>query len=145
MKFPTNSDDIKNEIFISADKYDSLGDLRIRQLIRILSKVDDEMIVEGVIKVFETSSRQNTLMLDQKFGGKILKQLKPKSEVELELLAKRTLGNWNKSVEELPLWFFENYGYEKVKKMFTKIDNPNISEIEKDKLKTMKFWLGLCD
>jgi len=55
MKFPTTAEDIENEILISSSKVNELGDLRIRQLIKILPKVHPEIVLEGVIRVFENA------------------------------------------------------------------------------------------
>ena len=52
MNFPSTPENLKNEILESVDKTNQIGDLRIRQLIQILSKVNDEIIIEGVILVF---------------------------------------------------------------------------------------------
>ena len=139
MKLPETSEDVQTEILISSDKARELGDLRIRQLIKILPKVDSEVIIEGVIKVFETEGRPDKYQ-DQEFAGRVLRTIKPKSQKDLKDFLKRTLDNWDKSVEELPFWFRDNYGLDKVKDTFDEIE---LTENQKDKLKTMKFWLQL--
>lgn len=50
MKFSTTTMELKNEIELSAKQN---GNLRIRQLINILKKVDDEIIIEGVFQIIE--------------------------------------------------------------------------------------------
>ena len=77
MKLPETSEDVQTEILISSDKARELGDLRIRQLIKILPKVDSEVIIEGVIKVFETEGRPDKYQ-DQEFAGRVLRTIKPK-------------------------------------------------------------------
>jgi hypothetical protein len=139
MKLPQTSEDVKTEILISSDKADELGDLRIRQLIKILDKVDQEIIVDGVIKVFEIN-RPNSLYQDQEFAGRVLMTINPKSQKDLKEILKRTLTTWDKSVEQLPFWFRDNYGLEKVRDTF---DNIELTDMEKDKVETMKFWLQL--
>ena len=139
MKLPQTSEDVKTEILISSDKADEIGDLRIRQLIKILDKVDQEIIVDGVIKVFETN-RPDSLYQDQEFAGRVLMTTKPKSKRDLKEILKRTLTTWDKSVEQLPFWFRDNYGLEKVRDTF---DNIPLTDNEKEKLETMKFWLQL--
>ena len=137
MNFPKTGEELKTEILISSDKN---GDLRLRQLLEILLKVDHDIIVEGVIMVFENNSRPDTKFRDQEFAGKILEGINPKSEKDLEILLRRALKNWDKSVEQLPFWFRDNYGIEKTKACFNRIDLPS-SEI--DKLETMKWWLQI--
>lgn len=140
MKLPQTSEDLKTEILISSDKAGELGDLRIRQLIRILDKVDHETIIEGVIKVFETQNRPDKLYQDQEFAGQILQAISPKSGRDLKEILQRTLPTWDKSVEQLPFWFRDNYGIESVKEIF---DNIELTEKEKEKLGAMKYWLQL--
>lgn len=139
MKFPQTPEDLKTEILISSDKAGDLGDLRLRQLIKILEDIDHEIIVEGVIQVFEMRNRSNAFQ-DQEFAGKILQLINPKSKKELREFLSRTLNYWDKSVEQLPFWFRDNYGIDVVKNAFEKFQ---CSDSENDKLKTMKFWLQL--
>lgn len=143
MKLPLTAEDLKNEIFESVDKMDKIGDLRIRQLIRILSKVNDQIIIEGIIEVFENENRIESLFNDQKSAGIILRKLNPKTQQSAQLIISRTLKNWNKSVEEFPFWLKDNYGIETLKKVFSEMENNNLNELEADKIKTMKWWLRI--
>ena len=64
MNVPKTSDELKNEIYISVDKSKDIGDLRIRQLIKILPNVSDEIILEGIISVFESERREKIYYCD---------------------------------------------------------------------------------
>ena len=139
MKLPQTSEDIKTEILASSDNADQVGDLRIRQLIQILDKVEQAIIVDGVIKVFETN-RADSLYQDQEFAGRVLMTIKPKSQKDLKEILKRTLRTWDKSVNQLPFWFRDNYGLEKVRDTF---NNISLTDNEKENVKAMKFWLQL--
>lgn len=139
MKLPQTSEDVKTEILISSDKASEVGDLRIRQLIKILDKVDHEIVVDGVIKVFE-ANRLNSLVQDQEFAGRILATINPKSTRDLKEIIARTLVTWDKSIEQLPFWFRDNYGLENVRETFNSL---RLAGEEKEKLETMKFWLKL--
>ena len=143
MNIPKTSDDFQNEFYSSIDLMDKIGDLRFRQFIDKLNKVSDEIIVDGIVKVFENKKRPETEYIDQKYAGKILEVLKPKSKIDLSLIIKSTIENWNKSVEEFPLWIKENYGIESVKNKLTEFETQNLTEIELDKLKTIKWWLKI--
>ena len=143
MNLPKTSEDLKIEIFKSVDKLDKIGDLRIRQLTKILSKVNDQIIIDGIIEVFENEDRSEKLYADQKNAGIILKKLNPKTKVSIESILDRTLKNWNKSVEELPFWLKDNYGMEALKKAFSKMENSNLTELEADKINTMRWWLNI--
>ena len=83
MKFPKSADDVENEILSSADKFKELGDLRIRQLIHILPKADPEIVVEGVIRVFEKGGGANTYSQEQEFAGKVLESINPQTQRHL--------------------------------------------------------------
>lgn len=136
MKFPTTGEEVKNEILISADKP---GNLRIRQLINILPKVDPEIIIEGIIQVIELEGRRSQFD-DQETAGIILEALNPRSRRDLKEILKRTLKLWNKSVEQFPFWLRDNYGLETLSQTFNQME---LDEVEADKLKTMKWWLGI--
>lgn len=143
MKFPLTASELTNEIYISVDKYHEIGDLRIRQLIKILSSIPDELIIESVTKVFENNERGVSEILDQEFAGQILKEIKPKTDVALEVILKRILSNWNKSVEEVPFWFKENYGMEICTHTLESISNEAVlTKVEKEKLEALKWWLN---
>jgi hypothetical protein len=143
MKIPTTSDDFQNEFYSSIDLMDKIGDLRIRQLINILDKVNDEIIISGIIKIFKNTKRPNTEYVDQKYAGKILNLIKPKTDIDLIIILKATAENWNKSVEELPFWLKENYGITLLKNKLVEFENQNLNDIESEKLKIMKWWLKI--
>ena len=141
MNLPKTSDEIKHEIYLSSDKFEDIRDLRIRQLIKILKNVPDEIIIEGIIKIFEGDKRENKWFIDQEFSGKVLENIKPKSKNNATGLLKRVLKNWDKSIEQLPNWFKENYGLSGIMTALSDLENSNISDIEKDKINTMKYWM----
>ncbi|MCP2027341.1 hypothetical protein L1276_002498 [Flavobacterium sp. HSC-32F16] len=143
MKFPTTADDLKNEIFESVDKINQVGDLRIRQLIRILPKINDQIIIESVLQIFENENRIDSVYTDQKYAGIILKKLNPKTEQSAVLILSRTLKNWNKSVTEFPQWLKSNYGIENLKYVFSEFEKNNLTTLESENLKTMKWFLEI--
>lgn len=141
MNLPKTADDLKNEIYISSDKFEDIGDLRIRQLIKILPKISDQIIVEGIIKIFESDQRKGKWYLDQEFAGKVLNLIKPKSKKDSKELLKRILKNWDKSIEQLPIWFAQIYGFNGIMTALSDLENSGISNLEKDKINTMKYWI----
>ena len=140
MKFPKTADDIESEILISSDKSKELGDLRIRQLIKILPRVNSEIIVEGVIRIFENGNSVESNLQDQEFAGKVLEDINPESKKDLNEILQRVLKNWDKSVEQFPFWLRDNYGVNKLKETFSELE---LSDYEEDKLKTIKWWLQI--
>ncbi len=143
MKIPQTPDDLKKEFYISVDLLDKIGDLRIRQLMERLTKVSDDIIVLGIIKIFENTERPNTQYVDQEYAGKILEKLKPKANIDLGLVLKSTIQNWNKSVEQFPFWLKENCGIDELKDKLAEFENQNPTELESDKLKSFKWWLNV--
>ncbi|WP_337968737.1 hypothetical protein [uncultured Flavobacterium sp.] len=95
MKTPKSSDDLIKEIFLCVDLTEKLGDLRLRQLMKLLPKVSDEIILESVIKVFNNKDRNETLYVDQLYAGKILTNVNPKSDIDLKSILNEILENWN--------------------------------------------------
>ena len=143
MNIPKTSDDIKNEFYSSIDLIHKIGDLRIRQLTEKLNKVSDDVIVAGIIKIFKNQERPKSKYTDQKYAGKILTELNPKTDIDLNSILKSTLENWNKSVEEFPFWLKENYGIDLLKSKLTEFETQNLTQIQFEKLKTMKWWLKI--
>jgi len=142
MKIPKSSQDLIEEIFTCVDLSEKLGDLRIRQLCKILNKVSDEIIIEGVIQIFENKNRNNTLYLDQLYAGQILTQINPKSTLDLKLILDKTLDNWNKSISNLPHWLLNNYGKETLKNELLTISNhPGKSNEIENNAETMIWWI----
>ena len=142
MKIPKSSEDLMEEIFLCVDLTEKLGDLRIRQLMRLLHKVSDEIVLESVIKVFNNEDRNETLYLDQLYAGKILVNVNPKSELDLKSILNMVLKNWNKSIRDMPLWLFNTYKKEDLNNMLLSIVNdPFESNERKDKAETMMWWI----
>jgi hypothetical protein len=142
MKIPKSSEDLIQEIFLCVDLTEKLGDLRIRQLLMLLPKVTDEIVVESVLKVFNNKDRNETVYLDQLYAGKILTNVNPKSGLDLKSILNIVLENWNKSIRDMPLWLFNTYKKEDLNNMLLSIVNdPFESNERKDKAGTMMWWI----
>ncbi|RKR09254.1 hypothetical protein C8C83_0873 [Flavobacterium sp. 90] len=142
MKIPKSSEDLIQEIFLCVDLTEKLGDLRIRQLMRLLPKVSDEIILKSVIKVFSNKDRNETLYLDQLYAGKILTNVNPKSQLDIKSILDEILENWNKSIRDMPLWLFNNYKKEDLNNaLLSIINDPFESNEKRDKAETMIWWI----
>lgn len=142
MRLPQTARDVREEILQSSEKSKVLGDLRIRQLINILPKIDSEIVLEGVIQVFEVGNGSDRFSEDQEFAGKVLELINPKSERNPKEILLRVLKNWDKSVEQFPFWLKNNYGIDKLTETFKELE---LTQIERGKLKTIKWWLQMND
>jgi hypothetical protein len=137
MKFPKSPCQLKLEIELSVKLP---GDLRLRQLINLLLKVSDEIIVEGVFQTIENDA--NTYKT-QKYAGRILKEINPRPNKDSKFYLTRVLHNWDKSCEEIPHWMLNHWSLENLKLTINEIENSQISIVEMDKLKTFKWWLNI--
>ncbi|MDJ1504226.1 hypothetical protein [Xanthocytophaga agilis] len=137
MKFPQTPEEVENEILISSEKAKDSGDLRIRQLIKILLLVkDQEIIVEGVIRIFENTDN----FLAQEFAGKVLEEINPQTHKDLKEVLTRTVKKWNVSVEQLPIWLQINYGLPEVQRV---LEEPDTLKLDPNKIRTIRYWLNL--
>lgn len=141
MKFPKTPEDIVNEIYISSDKCKKYGYLRVRQLIRVLSEVADDILVEAVVQVFAGSKRVESSFLDQEIAGRVLEERKPFTDIQLDKLIERCLAGWNKSVEQFPFWLVEVYGIGNIRAALLILENKSLSKTEREKLATMRWWI----
>ncbi|MBF9220622.1 hypothetical protein [Hymenobacter ruricola] len=139
MKFPRTAEDVENEILNSVNKYGQHQGLRIGQLTRVLQKANPEIIVEGVIRILERRSNADTFS-QQELAGRVLEIVQPKSQKDLKEVLQRVLKGWDKSVEQFPFWLRNNYGINELKVAFAELE---LTEMEKDKLQTLKWWLRL--
>ncbi|KXX68972.1 hypothetical protein [Flammeovirga sp. SJP92] len=111
MKFPVTPLDVKNEIELTIEKQKPVQSLRTSQLIKVLKKVPEEIIVEGVIMTIED---KNNGFCQQEIASKILSSINPKSLLDIKNVIDRIIDNWDKSCEEIVYWLVENYGLEVV-------------------------------
>lgn len=136
MKYPKTPEDVESEIYLCSDHH---ADQRLRQFLHILPTVQHDIIVEGVIRVFENSSTRLKYR-DLECAGKILATIKPTTDKDLMEILQRTLTMWDKSIEELPFWLRDTYGLPKVQEVLNEIEQQGV---ETDKIRTMKWWLQI--
>ena len=136
MKIPISPSELKQEIAQCARQP---GDLRLRQLIKALKTVDDELIIEGTMLAIEDKTHQYE---EQSCAGRILKELEPKTTQSAEHHMLRILKNWNKGCLEVLDWFAVNYGIEPLNTAIKNIDPETLSPIQQDKLATIKWYLS---
>ncbi|MCR5889848.1 hypothetical protein LRS06_19145 [Hymenobacter sp. J193] len=142
MKIPENSAELKDAIVISATLYPTLSKLRERQLLFVLRAVPDEIVVEGIIQVFELGSDTEVSFIQQEIAGNILSARKPATIQSVSSVVKRCLNNWNKSIEQLPLWLVSAFGSSEIKAAFGALEKSNLTQVERENLVTMKWWLA---
>ncbi|HUF62017.1 MAG TPA: hypothetical protein VMN36_08075 [Verrucomicrobiales bacterium] len=81
---------------------------------------------------------------EQEPPAKYLLQLRPQSEGDLPTLIRRTLRGWNLSIEELPFYFRDTSGIDRVRDALQTIESEEaLDETEKKAIATYRFWLTL--
>ena len=139
MKSPKKPEDIKDEIRVSISRGYFANSLRYRQLKKLLLLADEEIILDGILQVFEDNSIENRRFKEQTFTGNLLKELNPLANIDLENILKRVLPNYDPSIEELPFYLCDNFGKDEVIKKLNEIDTKD-SDILRS-IKTFKYWL----
>ena len=142
MKLPKTPTEFVTELYLCSDSMEKNGDQRFRQLHSLLPKVSSTIISEGIVMILE-KPRPGIDYLDQEFCGKILETINPTTVLELKSILKRTLEHWNKSVEQFPFWLAEKFGRSVLIETLEQLKNEGITPQEKDKAKTISWWLGM--
>lgn len=116
---------------------------QIKQLAFVLSKSDPCEVFYGLYMIFLSEPSQ--AFGQQELAGKLLFMLQPKPKLNLELapLIQGALENWNVSIEEFPFYFRDVFGVELVSSAIKSINTSELNELQKNGLKTMKWWLRL--
>jgi hypothetical protein len=144
MKFPLTAEQVKKEIYSSIDKNYYAGSLRYRQLKKMLLQAKHEIILEGILQVFEDTSRGERNFVEQEFAGKLLYELKPDTKLTLLEILYRTLPNYNLSVAELPFYLVEKYGLSAIKDQLHLQEQKQEGNISVSRsIRTFKFWLHI--
>ena len=137
MKFPKHPVDIKNEIQLSIIVSNLSGSLRFRQFIRMLGKVPEEKIIEGVFLVIED---QKSGFDQQRAAGNILSELKPSTNRDIDEFVNRIIKTWDRSCQEIIYWFAFNYGVNQAKSYLEQLKNQQMGKFEKEQIDTMNWW-----
>lgn len=77
----------------------------------------------------------------QELAGFLLYSLKPKAAFNLREVLKKSLSNYELSVEQFPLYFVDILGMKPMTKTLDSIENDSLTEYELKALRTMQFWI----
>jgi isocitrate dehydrogenase kinase/phosphatase len=143
MKFPQTPEDIKQEIYLSIDKYDNALNQRYRQFKKILQQVDDKLVTEGLIRVFADKTRGERTYQEQTFAGKLLYELKPDTDLSLTDILERVLDNYNLSIEELPFYLADKFGLTYVNDKLEQIDGKSSNPQIRESIRVFKYRLKI--
>jgi hypothetical protein len=129
-------EEIRNELMKAVDGPNDWQSLR--HLMLKLKKQNSDTVLDALLSIFFLS---NSFRYQVAAGG-ILWKLKPKYKRNLREDIKRTLQNWNVSVEELPWYFAEMNGIETVRDEVKSILEESLEEIAKRRAETYLYWLS---
>ncbi len=109
----------------------------IRHFLLPLSRIDDEVILEAMMEFFFDGSEYDLQLI----AGGFLWKLKPKYNRDLYEDIRKSLTNWDFSVEELPWYFVTICGFSRVNDVLDRLEIINMSEREERALNTYRYWL----
>lgn len=111
----------------------------VRHLMLKLKKEDSEIVLDGLLGVFFLDGHYAY----QSAAGGLLWKLKPTYKRNLREDIRRSLQNWNVSVEELPWYFAEMTSIETVCNQVKLILKELLNDLEKSKAETYLYWLSV--
>jgi hypothetical protein len=133
------AEQIQEELLKARNKpnvWQSLSHLMLK-----LKKEDSDKVLDALLGFFFESSDE--YFRSQAVAGGLLWKLKPKYKRNLQEDIKRSLQNWDVSVEELPWYFAEVVGIKKVLETVESILTEPIDETSRKKAETYLYWLSV--
>ena len=133
------AEQIQSELFKainSPNGWQSLGHLMLK-----LKKEDSEKVLDGLLGVFFGSSENN--YRGQAAAGGLLWKLKPEYKRNLREDIRRSLQTWDVSVEELPWYFAEAIGIDKVRDEVKSLLAESLDETSRKVAETYLYWLSV--
>lgn len=127
--------EIRSELFKAVDKENWQS---VRHLMIKLKKENVDLVLTALLEIFFSESYYRY----QKIAGGFLWKLKPKYKRNLREDIKRSLKNWDVSVEELPWYFAEVAGLEEVQNTAKLLLSEPLDDIEKRGAETYIYWLS---
>jgi hypothetical protein len=113
-----------------------------RELSFAKEQLGDEVVFDALYGVFLDDQLLDNRLHFQQLAGRCLLFLLPLNNHELGDLIYKSLKGWDRSVEELPWYFFKIYGKEEVLKKLDEIGiKYNLSDNEQSKIETYRYWL----
>jgi len=138
-----DKDTIFEKVATSADKYGYSNPQQWKQLVFAIKKSEEQQVYEALVKFFTTENANNPIR--QELAGRLLYELKPQANIQIEAVIKLSLENYDLSVEHYLFYFVERLGIEEVKRTIATINRKKLSETEINSLETMEFWLKNYD
>ena len=133
------AEQIQSELFKAINSPN--GWQSLRHLMLKLKKVDSEKVLDGLLGVF-LGDGENSFRGQAAAGG-LLWKLKPEYKRNLREDIRRSLQTWDVSVEELPWYFAEVAGVDKVRDEVRAILAEPLDETSRKVAETYLYWLSV--
>lgn len=107
-----------------------------------LNSANGGELFEGLYSLFLLKNDRRSYVRQQNAGA-ILCKLKPKAFFDLKERIKSCLATWDVSVEELPLYFSENCGKQRVREVIEDLKSEELSEAEQNALGSFLWSINI--
>ncbi|TQF70024.1 hypothetical protein [Pseudoalteromonas luteoviolacea] len=131
---------VSNTVIEYADQFGSTNRPERKLIEKRLRQAEPRELFEGLFNIFMLKNDEKSYIRQQN-AGVILYKLKPRLLIDLKTKIRMCLQTWDASVEELPFYFAERCGKEKVLQALNELQKEQLSEREKASLDTFFYWL----
>ena len=126
-----------------ADQKGSKDKQMLSHLARKFSRQAPDEVFWGLYQVFLADEGDN--FHRQQLAGQLFLKVNPTASFELAAVIEDCLETYNLSIEELPIFLCNLYGFENFMKSIEKIDIQKLNPNQKQALETFKYWVSAYD
>ncbi len=142
MNIAYSSETLIAEFYRSVDLIPHIGQQRLLQLERTLSKVSDEIIVDSLVYITNNTDR-NLPYTDQFYFCRLISLRSPKTTRNLSPLMESLIANWDPSVYELVKWIQQQFSESEIKITLAYLEQKITTKNTLTKLATFNRWLAI--
>ncbi|CAM1359340.1 hypothetical protein TPENAI_10313 [Tenacibaculum litopenaei] len=142
MNIAYSSETLIAEFYRSVDLIPHIGQQRLLQLERTLSKVSDEIIVDSLVYITNNTDR-NLPYTDQFYFCRLISLRSPKTTRNLSPLMESLIANWDPSVYELVKWIRQQFSESEIKITLAYLEQKITTKNTLTKLATFNRWLAI--
>lgn len=142
MNIAYSSETLIAEFYRSVDLIPHIGQQRLLQLERTLSKVSDEIIVDSLVYITNNTDR-NLPYTDQFYFCRLISLRSPKTTRNLSPLMESPIANWDPSVYELVKWIRQQFSESEIKITLAYLEQKITTKNTLTKLATINRWLAI--
>ena len=118
------------------------GRWKLKHLKSFRTQFGDEALFDALYEPFDATADAEYTFNDQQIAGTLLLELQPECKMETRDVIERSLHQWNRSVEELPLYLARCFGRQAVLAAISDIEQKTeLDHQATEELKTYRYWL----